>query len=235
MQKKLSPTKCDAIRAQYQGFLNNVVHPNSLMFSEFSYKADRIDEFYQALLRNKDEFSDLWSVIRMILILSHGQASVERGFSTMKQTAKDNMSAESFTAKRVILDHMKSVGGCLGVVITTELRKEVKQSRQRYMAFLEANKNREQKKQESEKRKLLVNEIEELKNKRQRFLDDASVLEKSADEFSVKAESARSFADVKSFVTKSNSHRASAKVKRENVLQLESQITEKTSRLQSTL
>ena len=34
---------------------------------------------------------DLWQVARTILLLSHGQATVERGFSVNKETMADNM------------------------------------------------------------------------------------------------------------------------------------------------
>ena len=33
------------------------------------------------MMSDKEEYQDLWHIIRVILILSHGQASVERNFS----------------------------------------------------------------------------------------------------------------------------------------------------------
>ena len=46
----------------------------------------------------------------MLLLLSHWQASVERGFSVNKQIELDNLAEDTFVAKR-ICDHVTSVGG----------------------------------------------------------------------------------------------------------------------------
>jgi len=35
---------------------------------------------YHAMMAGKDMYSKLWNVIRMLLVLSHGQATVEIGF-----------------------------------------------------------------------------------------------------------------------------------------------------------
>jgi len=48
----------------------------------------------------------LWNVVRMLLVLSHGQAAVERGFSINKQAEEVHLQAETFVAKRIICDHM---------------------------------------------------------------------------------------------------------------------------------
>ena len=36
-------------------------------------------------MAGKDMYSKLWNVVRMLLLLSYGQAAVERGFSVNKQ------------------------------------------------------------------------------------------------------------------------------------------------------
>ena len=43
-----------------------------------------------------------------MLVLNHGQASVERGFSLRNVTLKDNISELSLDSKRLIIDHMLS-------------------------------------------------------------------------------------------------------------------------------
>ena len=44
----------------------------------------------------------------MILTLSHGQASVERGFSLNNSILKTNISAESIISRRIVKDHILS-------------------------------------------------------------------------------------------------------------------------------
>ena len=53
----------------------------------------------------------------MLLLLLHGQASVERGFSVNKQLEVVNLQEGTYVAQRIICDHIHSVGGLLNVVI----------------------------------------------------------------------------------------------------------------------
>ena len=53
-----------------------------------------------------DMYSKLWNVVRMLLVLSHGQAAVERDSSINKQAEEVHLQAETFVAKRIICDHM---------------------------------------------------------------------------------------------------------------------------------
>jgi len=51
-----------------------------------------------------DTYSKLWKVVKMLLVLSHGQATVERGFSMNKQVETEHLYEESVVAKRTICD-----------------------------------------------------------------------------------------------------------------------------------
>ena len=52
------------------------------------------------------KYSNVSFVITLLLTLSHGQSSVERGFSNNKSILKTNISAETVISKRLIKDHM---------------------------------------------------------------------------------------------------------------------------------
>ena len=67
------------------------------------------------------EYEHLLSLSRKILLLSHGQTSVERGFSVNKEIMLENMLEHTLKAQQTISDHIKSVGGALNVRITKEL------------------------------------------------------------------------------------------------------------------
>ena len=47
----------------------------------------------------------------MLLVLSHGQAAVERGFSINKQAEEVHLPAETFVTKKTICDHVSYVCG----------------------------------------------------------------------------------------------------------------------------
>ena len=70
-------------------------------------------------------------------MLSHGQASMERGFSVNKQMECMNMCHGTIMAERVVNDHVTSVGGVMGVDINKELFTSCRASRSRYTVLLE--------------------------------------------------------------------------------------------------
>ena len=60
-----------------------------------------------------------WSVVKLLLlqVTSHGQSTVNRGFSVNKEVAVENLSERSFIAQRIIHGHIESVGGLDNVQI----------------------------------------------------------------------------------------------------------------------
>ena len=48
-----------------------------------------------------------WPVVKMVLVLSHGQATVERGFSINKEEIVENQHVESLVAQSIIKDHIQ--------------------------------------------------------------------------------------------------------------------------------
>ena len=79
-------------------------------FVNFDPVKSRVDILMHETMAGKDMYSKLWNVVRMLLVLSHGQAAVERGFSINKQTEEVHLQAETFVAKIIICDHMRYVG-----------------------------------------------------------------------------------------------------------------------------
>ena len=47
-------------------------------------------------------YSKLWNIVRMLLVLSHGQDAVERGFSINKQSEEVHLLAETFVAREYL-------------------------------------------------------------------------------------------------------------------------------------
>ena len=158
---------------------------------------------------DRDEFDKLWIVVSQLLLLSHGQASVERGFSVNKQMERANLCEETFVAQRIVNDHVKAVGGVMSVDLSKELLASCAASRSRYTTFLEQKQEQRLTAAESNKRKSVKSDIDELKVKRRRLEEDIDELNKCADDFFVRAEVNRDF----SYISKSNAMRKSAKEK----------------------
>ena len=159
----------------------------------------------------------------MLLVLSHGQASVERGFSVNKEVEVENQKEKTLVAQRLIIDHIRAVGGVLNVEITKELLISAGGARQKYIAYLEEQKREKSNTALAMKRKAHMEELGELKKKKARVEADVVALEKSADEYANKAETTSQL----TFIAKSNSLRRTAKEKKESLVEIEKQIDEK--------
>lgn len=67
-------------------------------FREFNPSSTRLDVF---LVQHMAKYENLLGVVKNLLILSHGQAAVERGFSINKETIQDNQHADTLIAQRI--------------------------------------------------------------------------------------------------------------------------------------
>ena len=66
------------------------------------------DKFYFHILT--DLHPELKKLIKLILTLSHGQTSIERGFSVIKFIDHVNMEESSFISRKLIIDHVETKG-----------------------------------------------------------------------------------------------------------------------------
>ena len=83
-------------------------------------------------------------IVKILLVLSHGQATVERGFSVNKEIEVENLHEHSLVAQRIICDHLKAVGGVLNVPITKKLLAAAASSRQKYEKYLQDQRDKKE-------------------------------------------------------------------------------------------
>ena len=69
---------------------------------------ERLDDFYFNSTVDVKKYPGLSFVLKVVFVLSHGQAAVERGFNLRDKSLKENISAESLNAHQIITDHMIS-------------------------------------------------------------------------------------------------------------------------------
>ena len=169
------------------------------------------------------EYEQLWPLSRKILLLSHGQASVERGFSVNKEIMLENMLEHTLKAQRTIADHIKSVGGALNVKITKELVLSASMSRQRYSAYLVSFKKKKEESKKGEKRKMTY---EELMNKKKAMERNRDAFVKSA------ADKAESTSNLE-YISKSNALRRAGKEKDNEIVAINEQISTKLQELKA--
>ena len=141
----LSTKQSDVITTEFKKFLDVEVKAMQRQLVTFSQKVDQFDDFYFKVA-SISKCKDLLFVVKLILTLSHGQASVEREFSLIANIMKTNMSPESFTAKRIIKDHM--IANKLKphtIEITKPIDQAFRSGRQKYEVHLQEEKKKKQK------------------------------------------------------------------------------------------
>ena len=72
---RIKADKCDEVISEFKSFMDE----KKEVIAEFEYET-RLDHFYHFHLATSQTYKNLWRVIKIVLLLSHGQASVERGF-----------------------------------------------------------------------------------------------------------------------------------------------------------
>lgn len=105
------------------------------------------------LQKHMSKHTELWNVAQQLLLLSHGQASVERGFSVHKQTTDENLMKESLKARRLILQAVREAGDAAKVVVDKEMLSYASSARAKYQNYLESQKQQEVSRRAGEKRK----------------------------------------------------------------------------------
>ena len=106
-------------------------------FAKLNSTDGRLDKFYFDTLT--DLHPELKKLIKLILTLSHGLASIERGFNVNKFIDHVNMEENPFISRRkLIIDHMKQKGlQTETIIMKNGLSKSVKAARKRYDIYFE--------------------------------------------------------------------------------------------------
>ena len=203
--KRVREVDADLLKKEYSSFITEVVHSNAatlLLFQKYDkVKDERIDLFLAAYLK-ESPYKKLWELVKCLLVLSHGQAGVERGVSVNSEIMAYNFKERSVVALRVTYDHIQRSGGVLNVKIDQELRNAVKSASSQYRAELKKQEEEKQMKN-NEENKSINKEIASLKGKRKRLLEDSSTLQSSVEKLMDLAEKEQKMIHV----TKANSYR----------------------------
>ena len=143
----------------------------------------RLDIFYRNVLADKAECTDLLDVCQMVLVLSHGNAEAERGFSVNKHILQDNMKERSMVAQRVVHQAIFKAGKFTNINIDKQMLGDVRQASLRRKQYLESQKQlktEEERLAEAKKRK--ASALKELQAKKKRLEEETVEAKRSIDE-----------------------------------------------------
>ena len=76
-------------------------------FEKFKEESDQLDNFFFQKVSIQN-YKTLSFVVKLVLTLSHGQASVERQFSVNNQVPDNNMQAMIIVLWKHLINHMKA-------------------------------------------------------------------------------------------------------------------------------
>ena len=198
ISKKLEPPdSCGTILQQYIAFITEVQ----------KYHKDEFDDFFlYGCIGEKLEYSKLWEVFKMLLILSYGQSCVERGFSDNKDILSNYMQDETLISYQMAYDGIKSQDGPIENSVTKELLVSCRHAHARYQSCLNQKKKTEEA-SEKEKRKKVQEELQSSRKKKERLEKMVQELTKEADELATEAETKHKMdLLVKSNAMRSKSH-----------------------------
>ena len=141
-------------------------------FIDFKRDECRLDDLFFQKLGIEDSYPSLAMILKIIFYMSHGQASVERGFGfDNNNVLKHNMGENTVISRRSIKNYPPvNAIEPYTIQIKNELLKSVKCARQRYEIHLE-----DQKKSTKEKKK--NEELVEVSNELQTITAQCSTLE----------------------------------------------------------
>lgn len=142
----------------------------------FDRLENRLDHFWIDLIMTcgVSEYSNLLYFVKTVMILSHGNATVERGFSVNKRCLVENLHEKSLIAQRTIYDAINVKGRLKNFVVTKDLIHAARNSHSWYKEDIA--KQKREKKEEEEARnmqKRTAKIIKELEAKKKKLLDDA--------------------------------------------------------------
>ena len=80
---------CDALIEEYNLFLDSIPEIGITKFKDFDSNASRLDTLFYVTMAG-EKFEKLFNIVKLVLLLSHGNSSVERGFSINKELEVEN-------------------------------------------------------------------------------------------------------------------------------------------------
>lgn len=230
--KRVRETEVDFLKKEYASFLGDDVHGNPKTLHEFEeydkVSSERVDCFLATYLK-ASKYQKLWDLVKCLLVLSHGQAGVERGFSINSEIMEYNFKQKSVVALRNIYDHIQTCGGILHVKIDQELRNAVKNASSEFRREQKRQQEEKKNKEKHEANQVVNDEISSLKSKRKRLLEHCSVLQDSAEKLAERAEKEDNMVHLR----KSNSFRRTIKDMEKEADEIDDQIETLRKRLKS--
>ncbi|XP_063243684.1 uncharacterized protein LOC134542976 [Bacillus rossius redtenbacheri] len=145
----------------------------------FRRKESRLDEFWTNFVVKHDTSKELVTFIKMVLVFSHGNASVERGFTVNKDCLVENMHERSLIAQRQVWDGVQASGGVVqDLNITKTMILSARNAHSKYQdAQTEQKKSNEDKEKEKDEKKRVADIKNDLEMQKKKKLEELTLVD----------------------------------------------------------
>ena len=198
-------------------------------FKEFDRNCTRLDHFYFHNGIGIEKYSHLAHIVQILLTLSHGQASVERGFSQRNLLIQQNQNTDTMCAHRIIKDHMSSNGlQPDSIEISTQMLLAVKSARIAYGNKMEEQRRNKEISAKDAEIQHLISDITDVTMKKEALQKTVNALDEEFEKCVFQAE--KDPTNCMIHISKSTALKRKSNEKREEIKKLEEclEVMEKT-------
>ena len=197
-------------------------------FRDFTPDSRRLDTFLGNYMPDHIQFAKLWDIFKMLLTISHGQASVERGYSVNKDMLIENLHEKTVVALRTVHDSISTLEDHFTKLpLTPAMKRHVMSARMRYGQYLDEQKKESLNEQQRKKRKGVQLSNREAERKKSKVTQASTSLE--ADDLAKSAEAKHDF----TLLTMSNALRLKVAQQSQETPKLEKELKELKEKLKS--
>ena len=139
---RITSTEADDAKAKFSELCASAKSKHKEQFDTFS-REQHLDVFYSKIFVGDEKQVPLWKVVKMVLILSHGNASVESGFSVNKELLLENMEEDTIVAQRIVFDAIRVAGMDVTRIDISKMIGCVKQSHSAYQTAQQPKKEKQ--------------------------------------------------------------------------------------------
>lgn len=166
-------------------------------------RTERIDVYWARIFEETDlsgnlRYKYLPILIKALLVLAHGNADCERGFSINKNllTSRHSLCVASINGLRKIKSEVKKCGGIKNFSMTPQLLSSVKKSWKQYETRIKTEENVKQNKEEKRNIDNRLNDLQEEEKILKKRLECAQIMLKKAETIINEGLKKKSFADI---------------------------------------
>ena len=124
----------DKIKQKYNSICHSPAFINAIQ--TYNRREKRLDHFWiEMATQSINSCQNLIEVLKIIFIMSHGNAALERGLSINANSIMGNQTENSLVGLRVVYDAVKAVGDIKSVPITKKMMLDVRMAHSRYVEF----------------------------------------------------------------------------------------------------